>query len=153
MLKFSELDAGDRRWFRFCSPCGRGSCKTYRVQADAVSRICILLSFLISFYLLLAGSHRLPGGGHSRGDEDRDGDSVRVLLRSMASARLSLSKLWPTRMLGDTRKIRITTQTRVEFSTRSSTQLGRKETVMPSASSSSPKKVWIRLHVPLRPLL
>jgi hypothetical protein len=29
----------------------------------------------------------------------------------------------------------------VEFSTRSNTQLGRKETVMPSASSSSPKKV------------
>jgi hypothetical protein len=42
---------------------------------------------------------------------------------------------------GDTRKIRITTQTRVEFSTRSSTQLGRKETAMLSASSTSPKKV------------
>jgi hypothetical protein len=41
---------------------------------------------------------------------------------------------------GDTRKIRITTQTRVKFSTRSSTQLGRKETVMLSATSTSPKK-------------
>jgi hypothetical protein len=44
------------------------------------------------------------------------------------------------RCWGDTRKIRINTLTRVEFSTRSSTKLRRKETVKLSASSTSPKK-------------
>jgi hypothetical protein len=44
-------------------------------------------------------------------------------------------------LVGGTRKIRITTLTRVEFSTRSSTRLGRKETVNLSASSTSSKKV------------
>jgi hypothetical protein len=40
-----------------------------------------------------------------------------------------------------------------EFVARASSKLERKETVIPSASSTSSKKVWIRLHVPLRPLL
>jgi hypothetical protein len=42
---------------------------------------------------------------------------------------------------GNTRKIRIITLTREEFLTRSSTQLGRKESEMLSANSTSPKKV------------
>jgi hypothetical protein len=45
------------------------------------------------------------------------------------------------RPVGGTRKIRITTLTRGEFSTRSSTRLGRKETVNLPASSTSSKKV------------
>jgi hypothetical protein len=42
---------------------------------------------------------------------------------------------------GDTRKIRITALTQVEFSTRLSTGLGRKDTMKFSASSTSSKKV------------
>jgi hypothetical protein len=42
---------------------------------------------------------------------------------------------------GITRKIRIITQTQEEFSTRSSTQLGRREFEMLSANGTSPKKV------------
>jgi hypothetical protein len=42
---------------------------------------------------------------------------------------------------GITRKIRIITLTQEEFSTRSGTQLGRKEFEMLSANGTSPKKV------------
>jgi hypothetical protein len=59
----------------------------------------------------------------------------------LTDAAFMLGRMYIGDCWGDTRKIRITTLTRVEFSTRSSTQLERKETVKHSVSSTSPKKV------------